>query len=108
MVCDPVMFTIGIPFICKLGHGGPVVNRAIKSFKANAKEEAGRSWSGTFIKVEGTSNEERALAPNWVIPTNSASTDDFFSSVMAEQRSMLMMIALSFLPLKLLMRLSNA
>ena len=83
MVCDPVMFTTGIPFIRKLGHGH-VVNRAIESFKTKVKEEAGRSWSGTFIKVEG-SNEERALAPNWVMPTNSASTDDFFSSVMAEK-----------------------
>ena len=81
MICDPVMFTTGIPFIRKLGHGS-IVRRAIECFKAKVKEEAWRSWHASF-EIEPTN--EQQLHPELIPAKVVTSSDDFFSSVMAVQ-----------------------
>lgn len=80
MICDPVMFTTGIPFIRKLGYDS-VICRAIECFKRKVKEEALRSWHASF---EIATANETQLQPELCRATNGGS-DDFFSSVMSEQ-----------------------
>jgi hypothetical protein len=81
MICNPVMFTTGIPFIRKLGHGS-IVCRAIECFKAKVKEEVWRLWHASF-EIEPTN--EQQMHPKLIPAKAVTSRNDFLSSLMAVQ-----------------------